>query len=145
MIFKYYLYTINPYDYSYRFAVYHDNHYFEYDIDLIKDFPDYIFIDNRYTDTSWYYYIVKSNTKIRGDIDQFDISIFNRNSYPTYVIKNRSEYKIANQYEVDKYYYLLNKKNDNGKLYKKIYTFLINYYKQKHLTENTPIIKESIV
>ena len=145
MIFEYYLYYINTYDYSYKFIVNSGKDRFEYDIDLINNFPNYVFVENNYFNTRWYYSVTKSKTKIIGNIKKFNIGLYKHNSYPTYLIKNKTEYKIAKQHQIDKYSYVLNKKNDNGKLYKTIYNLLINHYKNKYIKENTPIIKETIV
>lgn len=145
MIFEYYLSSINTYDYSYKYIVLYNNDVFEYDIDLINNFPNYIFVENNYRDTNWYYNVTSSDSKIKGDIDLFDINIYNKNSYPKLIIKHRTEYKIANQVHYDKFNYILNKKNDNSKLYETIYTMLIIHYKQKYIKENIPIIKETIV
>ena len=133
MIFGYYLYSINTYNYSYKYKVKVDNDIFEYDIDLIKEYPNYNFITDNYANNRWYYYVNKSRNQILGNIEQFDINNYKKYSYPRNIINNKTEYKIAEQYQLDKYYYLINEKNDNSKLYETLYNYLINYYKRKIL------------
>ena len=145
MIFSYSLYSINTCNFTYKYKVNMENDLFEFNIDLINDFPNYNFLDNSYNSNIWYYSVNENNNEINGIIKAFDINNFKQNSYPRYIISKKIEYKLAKQYQYDKYSYILNKSNDNAKLYKTIYNLLISYYKNKYLTNKKPIIKETIV
>lgn len=144
MIFEYILHTINNNN-TYTYIVTHDNQKLAVEIDFIKNYPNYIFIDNTYNNLKWYYYIVSSNKRNRGDIEVIDISLFKQMSYPRHIIYNIDEYIIARQYQYDKYLYLKNIKNDNGKLFEFIYNYLIRYYKNEYKKKHIKNYKETIV
>ena len=125
MFLKYNLYNINGTNYNY--LIYHNDDILDIEIDLTQ-FKNYLFLNNNYSNTLWYYKIVKSKNKLKGDIEQIDISQFKKQSYPKNIIYKNNEYKLAEQWEYDKYCYLLNLNNDNSKLYSIIYQSTINYY-----------------
>lgn len=145
MIFEYYLYSINAYNFSYTYIVTVGSDIFEYEVDLTSHFPRYIFINNNYSDTMWYYYVSKSKSKPIGSITKIDIGCYINNSLLKVLIQNNTEYSLAKQYQVDKDNFILNKKNDNSRLYKTLYSFLIDHYKQKYIRKNKPAIKETCV
>lgn len=142
MIFEYFIHSIN--NSSYTYIIKHRNNTIVLDIDMITKFPDYIFIDNSYNNLKWQYSLVCSETKNRGDIEEIDVSLF-KGSYPRHIVYNRDEYVVARQYQYDKYLYLMNKKNDNRKLFEFIYNYLIQYYKNEHKKKILKIYKETIV
>tara|TARA_B110001450_G_C17642926_1_gene489955 strand:+ start:200 stop:628 length:429 start_codon:yes stop_codon:yes gene_type:complete len=142
MIFEYFIHSIN--NNSYIYIIKHHNNTLVLDIDIIKKFPDYIFIDNSYNNLKWQYYVVSSGTKNRGDIEEIDISMF-KGSYPRHIVYNKDEYLVARQYQYDKYLYLINKHNDNRRLFVFIYKYLIIYYKNEHKKKSLKIYKETIV
>ena len=125
MIFNYFIDTISfPY---YMYKVVMDNDIFHIEIDLIKKYKNYKYI-NKY-DKELYYVLTKcnDNKSAKGDIIKIDSkTILN---FPKTIIYKKNEYKIATQMDLDKYYYILNIKNDNSKLFKYIYNYLIFYYK----------------
>ena len=144
MIFEYILHTINNNN-TYTYIVKHNNKKLTINIDFVNNYPNYIFIDNTFNNLKWYYYLISSDKKNRGDIEEIDISLFKHMSYPRNIIYNNNEYIIARQYQYDKYLYLMNIKNDNSKLFEFIYKYLILYYKNEHKKKHTKIYKETIV
>ena len=125
MIFTYFMDTISfPYI---MYKVLINNDLFNIEIDLIKKYPNYEYI-NKY-DKEKYYVLTKSNDNksAKGDIIKIDVNQFV--NFPKTIIYKKNEYKIATQMDLDKYYYILNIKNDNSKLFRYIYNYLIFYYK----------------
>ena len=87
-------------------------------IDLINDYPNYKFIKN----SNYLYYRVttKNNMGLNiGDIQQIPH-------------KDKINYKLAKQYEYDKYNYLCNRDTCNARLYRYIYNYVINYFKIRY-------------
>ena len=129
MIFTYFMDTISfPY---FMYKVLINNDLFNIEIDLIKKYPNYEYI-NKY-DKEKYFVLTKSNDTIglKGDIIKLDTEKIENQSNIKYIIYKKNEYKLANQMDLDKYYYFLNIKNDNSKLFRYFYNYLIFYYKNE--------------
>jgi len=109
-----------------------NNDLFNIEIDLIKKYPNYEYI-NKY-DKETYFVLTKSNDTIglKGDIIKLDTEKIENQSNIKYIIYKKNEYKLANQMDLDKYYYFLNIKNDNSKLFIYFYNYLLFYYKNEH-------------
>jgi hypothetical protein len=109
-----------------------NNDLFNIEIDLIKKYPNYEYI-NKY-DKETYFVLTKSNDTIglKGDIIKLDTEKIENQSNIKYIIYKKNEYKLANQMDLDKYYYFLNIKNDNSKLFRYFYNYLLFYYKNEH-------------
>jgi hypothetical protein len=144
MIFEYFIHTINNNN-TYTYIVKHNNNNIAVNIDLIQNYPSYVFIDNTYNNSKWHYYVVSSDNKNKGDIEEIDVSLFKRTSYPRNIIYKNTEYIIANQYQYDKYLYFINTKNDNSKLFNFMYNYIIRYYKNEYKTKRIKTYKETIV
>lgn len=141
MIFNYKLHTISyPY---YIYKVYLNDSVFTLEIDLIQDYPNYEYVHNHYNNQEWHYVLSKSYDKksVKGEIIKVDMTTLKKNSNPRFIIKDRNEYKIATQMDVDKYYYIFNIKNDNLKLFKYIYNYLLFYYENKYKEKQEKDIK----
>ncbi len=140
MIFNYFLDSISvPY---YNFKVYINDDIFNLEIDLINKYSNYKYIENNHNNKKWYYVLTKSNNKehFKGEIIKVDISKFKENN-PKYILYNKDEYKLAEQIDLDKYYYFMNIKNDNAKLFSYIYNYLIFYYKNEYKGKKEKDIK----
>ena len=150
MIFDYYLYKLNDDNFTYTYLVKIDNDIMELDIDLSK-FTNYIFIQNYQKTNERYYKIHKfynfnykknlKNNKILdkkiylnlGDVRKLNIEKYIKNRSNTkQIVYDGVLYKICNQIDLDKYYYLNNIKNDNSKLFKYIYDQIILFYKNQY-------------
>ena len=140
MIFTYNLDSISvPY---YNFKVYIYNDIFTFEIDLINKYPNYEYINHNYNNQYWYYVLTKNNDKehFKGEIIKQDMKKLNVNN-PKYILHNKNEYKIATQMDLDKYYYFMNIENDNSKLFRYIYNYLIFYYKNEYKKNQPKDIK----
>ena len=98
-------------------------------IDLINDYPNYKFIKNN--DYSYYRVTTKN---IKTDNNQYlnigDIQkkIYKKGKYIYQEIYyNNIIYKLAEQYEYDKFNYLCNRNTCNAHLNKYIYDYVIKY------------------
>ena len=123
----------------------------EIDIDFINDYKKYLFIDksnNKYL-TAKNKNPLSNNNIIIGDIIIGDIiSIENKNTAfleNNYYIKNRIEYKKSSQYEYDKYQFCIGETNSNAKLYKYIYEYMIELFKNDNINNIEAEYIESII
>ena len=113
---------------GYIYIVKHEKNLFEFKVDINENFTNYIFINNWFDDINYFinkYYEIKKLPY----------------SYSK-IIHNRKEYTKSKQYQYDKYFYLLNIKNDNHKLYKNLYDQLIDYYLSENKKNKTIKITE---
>lgn len=133
MIFKYFIDTISHPYYMYKILV--NNDLFNIEIDLIKKYPNYKYINHNYNNKEWYYVLTKSNDKksVKGEVIKLDMTKLNPNFNPNNIIYKKNEYRIANQMDLDKYYYIFNVDNDNSKLFRYIYNYIIFYYKNDYI------------
>lgn len=150
MIFNYKLYKFNYPFLNYKYIIQIYNDILELDIDL-KKYPNYIFLKNQDLTNKYYYKVIKIlnekkniNNKTIGDILLIDIKDYITNKQmSTYVIKDGLYFKKCTQTEFDKYFYILNIKNDNSKLFNHIYKYIILFYKEKFLENKKKILKNS--
>ena len=136
-MFSYKIGSINPPFFIINVLFYDNNikYNLEIDVDIINKYKNYIFIDkanNPYLTAKHINYKESNNNIIRGDI----ISIENKT--PTflennYYIKNRVEYKKSSQYEYDKYQFCIGETNSNAELYKYIYKYMIELFKNDYI------------
>ena len=73
-------------------------------IDLVDDFPKYKIVYNK-LGANKYYYLNEDNLIITNYLKNI-------------IRKNNIKYHLAEQYDLDKYYFNNNYNNDNSKLYK---------------------------
>ena len=140
MIIFYYLDSISvPY---YNYKVYVNNDVFNLEIDLINKYPNYKYVEHNHNNKYWYYVLSKSNDDkhFKGEIIKQDMSKLKVNN-PKYILHEGNEYKIAEQMDLDKYYYFMNIENDNSKLFSYIYNYLIFYYKNEYKGKKEKDIK----
>lgn len=137
MIFKYFIDTISHPYYMYKILV--NNDLFNVEIDLIEKYPNYKYINHNYNNKEWYYVLTKSNDKqsVKGEVIKLDMTKLNPNFNPKNIIYKKNEYRIANQMDLDKYYYIFNVDNDNSKLFRYIYNYIIFYYKNDYIIKQT--------
>ena len=113
----------------------------EIDVDFINKYKNYVFIDkvnNPYL-TAINKNLTESNKNIiKGDI----ISIKSKNiinktnnhyKYLDKYIKDNVEYKSSSQYEYDKYHFCIGNTNSNAELYKYIYEYMIELFKNDYI------------
>ena len=123
------------------------------EIDLVKNYSDYHFINNCRSDNIWYL-VVKKKFKetdknkqyIRGDIIEYNIQNIESTNIK-YIIKDNLLLRTSNQSEYDKYCYCLDKKNSNSRLYKLIYELVNennknNYYEYLDRMIKEPLLKK---